>query len=89
MFLKSLDIFGFKSFADKTHIEFADGITIGDFLDDWRIRHAATLLRDSDEPVGIVAEMSGFRSRSHFNTLFRDKFKLTPSEYSRVAKEKK
>lgn len=27
MFLKSLDIFGFKSFADKTHIEFADGIT--------------------------------------------------------------
>lgn len=27
MFLKSLDIFGFKSFADRTHIEFADGIT--------------------------------------------------------------
>jgi len=27
VFLKSLDIFGFKSFADKTHVEFADGIT--------------------------------------------------------------
>lgn len=27
MFLKSLDIFGFKSFADKTHIDFASGIT--------------------------------------------------------------
>lgn len=27
MFLKYLDIFGFKSFADRTHIEFADGIT--------------------------------------------------------------
>ncbi len=27
MFLKSLDIFGFKSFADRTHIEFSDGIT--------------------------------------------------------------
>ncbi|MDR2601318.1 MAG: AAA family ATPase [Spirochaetaceae bacterium] len=27
MFLKNLDIFGFKSFADKTHIEFAEGIT--------------------------------------------------------------
>ncbi|MDR0721096.1 MAG: AAA family ATPase, partial [Treponema sp.] len=27
MFLKSLDIFGFKSFADKTRVEFADGIT--------------------------------------------------------------
>ncbi|MGL4981914.1 MAG: chromosome segregation SMC family protein, partial [Treponemataceae bacterium] len=27
MFLKSLDIFGFKSFADRTRIEFSDGIT--------------------------------------------------------------
>ena len=25
MFLKSLDIYGFKSFADKTHIDFAEG----------------------------------------------------------------
>ena len=27
MFLKSLEIFGFKSFADKTRVEFADGVT--------------------------------------------------------------
>ena len=27
MFLKCLDIYGFKSFADKTHIDFSDGIT--------------------------------------------------------------
>ncbi|MDR1127277.1 MAG: AAA family ATPase, partial [Treponema sp.] len=27
MFLKSLDIFGFKSFADRTRIEFSDGIS--------------------------------------------------------------
>ena len=27
MFLKSLEVFGFKSFADRTRIEFADGIT--------------------------------------------------------------
>ena len=27
MFLKSLDLFGFKSFADRTHIAFSDGIT--------------------------------------------------------------
>ncbi len=27
MFLKSLEIFGFKSFADRTRIEFSDGIT--------------------------------------------------------------
>lgn len=27
MFLKSLEIFGFKSFPDRVKIEFADGIT--------------------------------------------------------------
>lgn len=27
MFLKSIDLFGFKSFADKSHIEFTDGIS--------------------------------------------------------------
>lgn len=27
MFLKNLDIFGFKSFADRTRVDFADGIT--------------------------------------------------------------
>ena len=27
MFLKSIDLFGFKSFAERTHIEFADGIS--------------------------------------------------------------
>ncbi|HCO49146.1 MAG TPA: hypothetical protein DIT55_06890, partial [Spirochaetaceae bacterium] len=27
MFLKSLEIFGFKSFADRTKIEFSDGIS--------------------------------------------------------------
>lgn len=27
MFLKTLDIIGFKSFADKTHLDFSDGIT--------------------------------------------------------------
>jgi len=69
--------------------ECTGGMTLSDFLDDWRIRHAAQMLADTDEPVGLVTEMSGFTSRSHFNTLFREKFKMTPTEYRKVAKEKK
>ena len=69
--------------------ECADGQTIGDFIDDWRLRHAADLLRDTNNAVGLIVEQSGFASRSHFSSLFRNKFKMTPSEYRNVATEKK
>ena len=68
--------------------ECTDGLTIGDFLDDWRIRHAAALLRDTDNAIGLIVEQSGFASRSHFSSTFRNKFKMSPSEYRKVAKEK-
>lgn len=68
--------------------ECADGQTIGDFLDDWRARHAAALLRDTDNTIGLIIEQSGFASRSHFSSLFREKFKMTPSEYRKIATEK-
>ena len=64
------------------------GKTLGDFLDDFRIRHAAHLLAETDDPIGNVIDSSGFSSRSHFNTLFRDRYKMTPSEYRRIAKER-
>ncbi len=75
----------FSYLADAIR-ECSDGQTISEFLDDWRIRHAARMLSDSDEPVGLITEMSGFQSRSHFNTLFRERFKMTPSEYRKAAK---
>lgn len=68
--------------------ECAGDISLGEYLDDWRIRHAAQLLANTDEPVGLISEMSGFASRSHFNALFREHYKMTPSEYRKVAKEK-
>ena len=68
--------------------ECAGDISLGEYLDDWRIRHAAQMLADTGEPVGLVSEMSGFTSRSHFNALFREHYKMTPSEYRKVAKEK-
>lgn len=69
--------------------ECTDGQTIGNFIDDWRLRHAADLLRDTNNAIGLIVEQSGFASRSHFSSLFRNKFKMTPSEYRIVATEKK
>lgn len=67
--------------------ECSDGMTLSKYLDDWRIRYAAQMLTNTDKPVGIIADMSGFSSRSHFNTLFREKFKMPPTEYRKMAKE--
>ena len=77
-----------RSYLSDAVREHTDGMTISDFLDDWRVRHAARLLANTDDPIGLVTEMSGFASRSHFNTLFREHFKMTPSEYRKIAKEK-
>lgn len=68
--------------------ECADGQTIGDFIDDWRLHHAAQLLRDTSNAVGLIVEQSGFSSRSHFSSMFRSKFKMSPSEYRKVATER-
>ena len=65
----------------------SDGQTLGEFLDDWRIRHAARLLGDTDDPISLIADSSGFSSRSHFNTLFREKYELTPSEYRKLIRQ--
>jgi AraC-like DNA-binding protein len=66
--------------------ECANGQSIGDFIEDWRLRHAAQLLAETDKSIGLVMEESGFTSRSHFNTLFRERFKMTPSVYRKVTK---
>ena len=66
--------------------ECANGQSIGDFIEDWRLRHAAQLLAETDKSIGLVMEESGFASRSHFNTLFRERFKMTPSVYRKVTK---
>ena len=68
--------------------EYAGNISLGEYLDGWRIRHSARLLADTDDPVGVIGDLSGFSSRSHFNALFREHYKMTPSEYRKIAKEK-
>lgn len=68
--------------------ECAGNISLGEYLDGWRIRHSARLLAETDDPVGVIADLSGFSSRSHFHALFRERYKMTPSEYRTIAKEK-
>ncbi len=42
--------------------ECANGQSIGDFIEDWRLRYAAQLLAETNHSIGLVMEMSGFVS---------------------------
>lgn len=57
------------------------GISPIEFINDERIKLAASLLQDPKRKIKEVYMECGFETRSYFNRLFKRKKKLSPSEY--------
>lgn len=55
--------------------------TFRDFMNDRRLERAASMLRNSSEPVIRIALRCGFNNIQPFNRLFRLKFRTTPTAY--------
>jgi len=51
-----------------------------------RLEEAARLLRDNPESMIDVADKAGFSTIRSFNSAFRKRFSLTPSEYAKSAR---
>jgi AraC-like DNA-binding protein len=62
----------------------ADGKSVNNFLNEYRLRYAAHLLATTKDAVALIAELSGF-SRSSFFRVFSDAYGMSPSEYRKVA----
>ena len=62
-------------------------MTPADFINQHRIRHAAHLLANTDDPVGLVAEQCGITNRSTFARLFREQYSMTPTEYRKASRQ--
>ena len=73
-------------YVDEAIRECSDSPSTKAFIDGYRVDHAARLLTSTDDPIALIAEMSGFANRTSFNELFRSRYKMTPSEYRRAAK---
>jgi AraC-like DNA-binding protein len=55
--------------------------TFSDFLMDFRLKHAAKLLREGNLSVIQISEESGYSNLSNFNRKFKEKYGITPKEF--------
>ena len=58
------------------------GISTGDFIRNLRLEQAARLIKENKINVTQVAYSVGFNNQSHFSTVFRKHFGVSPSEYA-------
>lgn len=52
-----------------------------DYLNNYRLEMAASLLLTTGERIQDISQRAGFNSANYFNTLFKKHYRLTPREY--------
>lgn len=62
----------------------AEGISLQQYIQREKCRHAERLLLYSDYPISLISEYLGFSSPSYFGVCFQHWYKLTPTQYRRV-----
>lgn len=58
------------------------GISTADFIRNLRLEQAARLLKEGKINVSQVAYSVGFNNQTHFSTLFKKHYGMTPTEYA-------
>ncbi|MDF2962957.1 MAG: hypothetical protein K0S39_4692 [Paenibacillus sp.] len=66
----------------------ATGVAFQHYLQELRICFARSLLRASSLPVTDICYASGFRTLTHFERVFKQKYGLTPRAYRQESKTK-
>jgi len=64
-------------------INIGSGMNFYSFINEYRLMHARQLLTDASVNILNVAFASGFNSKSSFNSLFKKRFGVSPSQYRR------
>ena len=62
------------------------GTGFSSYLTDLRLSYAAKALITTDEPITQIAYLSGFSAFSTFSRLFKQKYKISPSDYRKNKK---
>ena len=58
------------------------GVSAADFIRNLRLQQAERLIREHKVNITQIAYTVGFNNQSHFSTVFRRYYGLTPTEYA-------
>lgn len=64
------------------------GISAGEFIRNIRLEQAAQLIRKDSINITQVAYATGFNNQTHFSTVFKKHFGMTPTEYAQQTNKK-
>ncbi len=65
------------------------GVTMSEYINELRLNYIAHALETSDIPIIDMCFESGFENLSWFYSLFKEKYKITPSRYRKMCKNGK
>lgn len=63
------------------------GVSLGKYIRESRLSHAAMLLQTTDMNISAVAEKSGFESLFAFSRAFKKAYSMAPKAYSKLVRE--
>lgn len=62
------------------------GITVGDFLTEYRLGEAKRLLEEGELSINEISHATGFYDQSYFSKVFSQKCGAPPSEYRKISR---
>ena len=65
------------------------GVSTGEFIRNLRLEQAARLIGEGKINITQVAYYVGFNNQTHFSTIFKKHFGMSPSEYAETKRNEK
>lgn len=56
-------------------------VSLVQYINNLKLEYACSLLSQTDNKIIYICDLVGFSSIAHFNTLFKDKYGISPTEY--------
>ncbi len=80
-------LFGYHPFYISKMLKDKKGITLHQYVIQYRIKYALSMLRYSDKSIADIADETGFTDASYFTKSFKAQFGMTPKEYRNKFKD--